>query len=404
MDNVAVENNYIEGCDSYGILMSVWARKCVVRDNTIINANLLNTASESAIVLEASFHHTIGSITKSGTTCTWSYPGATLNQGSTEVYMAGQTVVISDSATPGNNGSFTITSVSYVNPNSIITYENASGANDASGTVVAKIEGVTDCLFLDNFAVNTTSTYDVGQTGNAAYMFRDLATLTAGGNTRNIFKGNTSRGMTVSQFNQYNPLSFYAENSNNESSPVKAIAGTPVDGDFFATPAAGTLAINSTTGELALRGSASWNYVAGVNKALSADFTTTLDTAVATTLSFPMKSGESWQFEIKAIAGCSGAGGSKYQFTAPGGSTVDSFIESAQTITSVFRQRLATINALNASAMHASAGVVAPDKVWGVITAGADGDFVLAVASVTAGQTTTLYARSSIRARRVTLV
>ena len=71
-------------------------------------------------------------------------------------------------------------------------------------------------------------------------------------------------------------------------------------------------------------------------------------------------------------------------------------------ITTLSYQRLTAINTLTATAMHTVATTPAPDRIYFVVVAGATGVVALQAASKTSGQTTTVFANSSLVAQRAT--
>ena len=100
--------------------------------------------------------------------------------------------------------------------------------------------------------------------------------------------------------------------------------------------------------------------------------------------------------------GCSGGGGSKYAIATPAGATIEGWIySSAGAITTLSYQRVTAINTLNATALHTVATTPGGDILRFSITNGATAGVVaVQAASVTAGQTTTVFAGSWLRARR----
>jgi hypothetical protein len=137
--------------------------------------------------------------------------------------------------------------------------------------------------------------------------------------------------------------------------------------------------------------------------ALSADFTTNDDRATPTALTFPVKSGEVWAIDLLATAQCDGAGGLRYAVAAPAGSTVEGWLDStADSLATRVLEHL-TDTALTAP-VHTVANKPAPDRLSATVKAGADGAITIQAASLTNGQTTTIAAGATLRARRVDLV
>ncbi len=136
---------------------------------------------------------------------------------------------------------------------------------------------------------------------------------------------------------------------------------------------------------------------------LAANFTTTVVAATATTLTFNVGPNEVWFVDVQITAQCSAAGGSKYAVTAPAGATIEGWIYSSTgAILTLSYQRLVAINTLNATALHTVATTPGPDIIRFVVTNGATaGAVAIQAASVTAGQTTTLFQASGLEATRI---
>jgi hypothetical protein len=135
--------------------------------------------------------------------------------------------------------------------------------------------------------------------------------------------------------------------------------------------------------------------------ALAANFTTTVVAASNTLLTFQVNAGETWVVTVQATAQCSGTGGVKYAVAAPAASTIEGWIYSSLgAITTLSYQRLTAIGTLNTTALHTVATTPAPDVLSFRIVAGAAGAVTIQAASVTAGQTTTIFSGSSLVARR----
>jgi len=134
---------------------------------------------------------------------------------------------------------------------------------------------------------------------------------------------------------------------------------------------------------------------------LAASFTTTSTTATSTALTFQVVAGEVWVVEIQATTQCSGTGGMKYAIAAPAGSTIEGWIRSSTSaVTTLSYQRVTAIGTLNSTALHTVATTPAPDVIKFCLVAGATGAVTLQATSVTSGQTTTIFALSSLSARR----
>ena len=135
------------------------------------------------------------------------------------------------------------------------------------------------------------------------------------------------------------------------------------------------------------------------NTSLLANAITTIVANTNTLLSFSAAINEVWLIEINMTVQCSGVGGSKFQITAPTGATVEGWVDSTgAAITTMVRQRITAINTLNATAMHTVANIPAPDFIWARVKMSTTaGNISLGFASVTAGQTTTIFAGANMK-------
>jgi hypothetical protein len=100
-------------------------------------------------------------------------------------------------------------------------------------------------------------------------------------------------------------------------------------------------------------------------------------------------------------AQCSGGAGCKYAITAPAGATVEGWLySSANGVSLAVLGRFTAINTLGATT-HTSAGAPGPDMIrFTVVNGGTAGSVAIQAASVTAGQTTTVFAGSWLLAQR----
>ena len=143
-----------------------------------------------------------------------------------------------------------------------------------------------------------------------------------------------------------------------------------------------------------------------VSLMLEEDFTTTAATAQSTKLSFAVVKGESWDVEVCGNGGCSTVDGMKYAIACPAGSVLSGELDSSSANIAVANW---TRQALTASTLSAATHVGAtnagrPDRINARVTVGADGFITLQAASATAADTTTVYAKTYLRASKVTLV
>jgi|GEM_PF-4494422 len=141
-------------------------------------------------------------------------------------------------------------------------------------------------------------------------------------------------------------------------------------------------------------------------QANAANFTTTLATATDTPFTVPIAANERLEIVFEGTAQCSGVGGSKYAIAAPSGAAVEGWLDSSTTaVATKSYQRITAAGALTATAVHTVAATPAPDRIHAVITNGATpGNVTLQAASVTAGQTTTIFAGASFRTRKLAAV
>lgn len=139
---------------------------------------------------------------------------------------------------------------------------------------------------------------------------------------------------------------------------------------------------------------------------LNANATTTVVTATATNLSFPIAANEVWQVRVDITAQCSGTGGMKYAVGAPVGAVIEGWLQtSGATILTASLQRITAPSTLTATAAHTVAATPGPDSLTFTVANGATpGTVQVQIASVTAAQTTTVFAGSSLRATRATNV
>lgn len=136
---------------------------------------------------------------------------------------------------------------------------------------------------------------------------------------------------------------------------------------------------------------------------LAANFTTTVVAATSTLLTFQIAANEVWFVDCQLTTQCSGVGGVKYAVAAPAGATIEGWIYSSlANITTPSYQRLTAISTLNTTALHIVANTPGPDMIRFVITNGSTaGSVAIQAASVTAGQTTTLFVGSGLFAKRI---
>lgn len=139
-----------------------------------------------------------------------------------------------------------------------------------------------------------------------------------------------------------------------------------------------------------------------VTTVLAANFTTTVVTATSTLLSFTIGANEVWVVDAQVTAQCSSTGGVKYAIAAPTGALLEGWVySSTSALTTLSYQRLTAINTLTATALHTVATTPAPDVLRFTLQNGSTaGTVAIQAASVTATQTTTLFANSGLRATR----
>ncbi|MBP6624487.1 MAG: collagen-like protein [Chitinophagaceae bacterium] len=134
------------------------------------------------------------------------------------------------------------------------------------------------------------------------------------------------------------------------------------------------------------------------NTRLNGNFTTTAITSNPTNLSFTMAAGEVWIVDVMITAQSSSTGGVKYAIAAPAGSVVEGWLfSSTSALTTLSHQRITAINTLTTTAVHTVANTPAPDRLtFTIVCGGTGGTCSINAASVTSGQTTTLFANSSL--------
>lgn len=136
---------------------------------------------------------------------------------------------------------------------------------------------------------------------------------------------------------------------------------------------------------------------------LSSNFTTTSNSSTDTALTFSIGAFEVWIVDFQLTTQCSSTGGVKYRISAPTSATVEGWIyTSTSTITTDSRQRFTAINTLTSTAAHTVANTPGPDIIRIVVmNAGNAGSVALGIASGTNTQTSTVFAGSYMRPRRI---
>lgn len=139
-----------------------------------------------------------------------------------------------------------------------------------------------------------------------------------------------------------------------------------------------------------------------VDLKLANNFTTTAATAQNTNLTFAMLANEVWIVEAELTVQCSSTGGVKFAVAGPTGATIEGWvITSTSAITTPSLQRITAIGTLTGTAAHTVATTPGPDRIRFTITNSTTaGSCTIQLASVTSGQTTTVFAGSYMKARR----
>lgn len=139
--------------------------------------------------------------------------------------------------------------------------------------------------------------------------------------------------------------------------------------------------------------------------ALTADFTTTLATAVATNLTFTINVGETWVVEVSGVISSQDTNGVAVGFTLPTGATIAGDVFGHNTSATSYTDSRLTAAGLG-TAFSASTGTLLRFNVFATITADSThaGAVTFVAASVTAGQTCTIKAGALLRATRTDLV
>ncbi len=137
-------------------------------------------------------------------------------------------------------------------------------------------------------------------------------------------------------------------------------------------------------------------------QALTSDFTTISTSLVSSPLSFAYKAGETWNVFFQGAGACSSASGMKFGIGCTGSVTImGTHYSSSTNITTRAYQLFTAANTL-LNTVHNVAGGQRDDQIGFTFTASADGVCTIDIAAV-AG-TATLFALSSIIAKKVTLV
>jgi len=244
-DNTVVADNTISDCDGAGIRLRLSAIRNQIINNTIVDVNLANTSNTSGIIFDGNYNGTTASLSQSGST-------TTLTGGSGFAStIVGRTIVISNSAS--NNGTYTV--ASFISSSSL-TYINAGGATDSSGSVHYYIEGSTDNYIANNTVINrAASSFDVNTTGNSKYIVYDPG---VSGNTRNIYKNNTGINMSTGLISSTAAITYTAGNDPAEGLSSKTNAGAITDSLFLVAPSDGTYGADTTDKFGYLRLSGTW--------------------------------------------------------------------------------------------------------------------------------------------------
>lgn len=137
-----------------------------------------------------------------------------------------------------------------------------------------------------------------------------------------------------------------------------------------------------------------------IGMALLALQSTTLATAVDTLLTFAVLAGEVWHVEFDALLTC-GTGGVKLGVNAPAASTVVGQVFGAASSATLFNSAPIAAIATPVGALAVS-GASRVARMTATVTVAADGALTVQLASVTAGQTSTIQAGASLRARKLT--
>lgn len=136
-----------------------------------------------------------------------------------------------------------------------------------------------------------------------------------------------------------------------------------------------------------------------IGQALLALQSTTLATPVDTLLTFPVLAGEVWHVEFDALLTC-GTGGVKLGVNAPALSTVVGQVFGAAASAAAFTSAPIAAIGTPVGALAAS-GASRIARLTAVVTVAADGALTIQFASVTNGQTSTIQASASLRARKL---
>jgi hypothetical protein len=138
-------------------------------------------------------------------------------------------------------------------------------------------------------------------------------------------------------------------------------------------------------------------------KALLNNATSTVVTNTNTNLSFSIAANEVWIVDIEFTGQCSSTGGSKFQISAPTGATIEGWHYGTSTgLTVDIKNRITAINTMTGTAAHTVATTPAPNRIRvRVKNSSTAGTVALGFASVTATQTTTIFAGAMMKAFKV---
>lgn len=193
----------------------------------------------------------------------------------------------------------------------------------------------------------------------------------------------------------------YSDASSNVAATAAPTNGQLLIGSTGAVPALGTitatlpLSVTVGAGTIALAGS--------YYERCSSNYTNTTTSATSVFTGITTEASGVYLIEAWITTQCSGTGGNKFRITAPTGATVEGWYQgSTSAITTLSYQRAVSINTLFSTANNTVASTAAPLYIWALVTCGVTtGTLTIGAAVVTAAQTCTVWAGSTIKISRV---
>ncbi len=188
------------------------------------------------------------------------------------------------------------------------------------------------------------------------------------------------------------------DNTSDAAKPISTATQTALNGKAATTHSHAIADVTNLQVSLDAKQSAS----SEVARRLAADVTTTVTTnTYATGLDVPVGANETWAFDFYISTACSSTGGLKTAVRIPSGTMMAHSIGMGST-SAAFRSSQLTVSEGQSNPQNEVASAVGWGIVRGSVVVGATaGSISLGIASVTAGQTSTVSAGSHVTARRI---